>query len=253
MLSPSSMPSASQSHCPAIGAKRILPALLLILTGSATFAQTTSTWTGGAGNWAPCPASGGTALWDTCSTNVYPDGNFNAVIDGGPVALGTGDGISIDNLTLASGESLIITPGYLDITGTSIMNNGSISVGIGNGLTVEGTTTVTLSGTGTVTISDATAHIAGANGSPAFGNQQTIQGQGALGEGTLATLSLAHHPLWIPTGDGGPTHLGPVETCGPVGLAHSISYLQYITVSSLYDGCYKPSPRSRVLVRCLPL
>jgi len=186
MASPSSRHSTSQSHDPALSVRRILVALLLVLASSATFAQTTSTWTGGAGNWAPCPASGGTALWDTCSTNVYPDGNFNAVIDGGPVTLGTGDGISIDNLNLAPGESLIITPGYLDITGTSIVNNGSISVGSGNGLTVEGSTTVTLSGTGTVTITDTTAHIAGANGSPAFVNQQTIQGQGALGEGTLA-------------------------------------------------------------------
>jgi hypothetical protein len=46
-------------------------------------AQTTSTWSGGSGNWSPCPDEGGTALWDTCSANVIPNGNFNAVIQGG--------------------------------------------------------------------------------------------------------------------------------------------------------------------------
>ena len=179
--------SAWPSHVPICG---VTVALVLLsffaFSGSIAVAQTTSTWTGGAGNWAPCPAGGGNALWDTCSTNVYPDGNFNAVINGGPVTLAAGNGISIDNLTLGSGQGLIITPGYLDITATSIANSGSVSIGAGNGLTIEGTTTVTLSGSGTLTINDPTARISGANGSPTFVNQQTIQGQGSLGLGTMA-------------------------------------------------------------------
>src|SRR5215469_2785367 len=163
-----------------------LVGFILVLGDSSAAAQATSTWTGGAGNWAPCPAGGGTALWDTCSGNVYQDGNYNAVIQGGPVTLASGNGISIVNLTLASGDSLFITPGYLDITGTSIANGGAISVGPGNGLTIEGTTTVTLSGSGTVTITDPSARISGANGSAALVNQQTIQGQGDFGLGTMA-------------------------------------------------------------------
>lgn len=100
-----------------------------VLGNSTAAAQTTSTWTGGAGSWAPCPGQGGTALWDTCSTNVYPDGNYNAIVNGGPVTLATGNGITIDNLTVASGQSVTITLGYLFFTGTSIANNGLISVG----------------------------------------------------------------------------------------------------------------------------
>jgi hypothetical protein len=142
---------------------------------------------GGAGNWAPCPKDSGNALWDTCSQNppVYPDGNFNAVIQGGPVTLATGNGISI-NFSLGSGDTLIITPGYLDITGTSIANNGSINIGAGNGLTLEGSTTVTLSGSGTLTLTDATARFGGGNGSPSLVIQQTIQGQGSIGRGGMA-------------------------------------------------------------------
>lgn len=40
-------------------------------------------------------------------------------------------------------------------------------------------------------------------------------------------------PPWMDSNrGGGPTHLVPVETCGPVGLAHSISNKQCITISS---------------------
>jgi len=46
----------------------------LCLVSNAAFGQT-STWSGGAGNWAPCPPQGN-ALWNTCPT--YPDGKFNA-------------------------------------------------------------------------------------------------------------------------------------------------------------------------------
>lgn len=160
--------------------------LSMVLGNSTAAAQTTSTWTGGAGNWAPCPGQGGTALWDTCSTNVYPDGNFNAVVNGGPVTLGVGNGITIDNLTVATGQSVIITPGYLFFTGTSILNNGSISVGASNGLDILGATTLTLSGSGTVTLNDPNARIDGDSTPPAFVNQQTIQGEGFLGLGSLA-------------------------------------------------------------------
>src|SRR5215469_18930116 len=105
--------------------------ILLALAVVPLHAQSTSTWTGGAGNWAPCPHDGGTALWDTCSGDVYPDGNFNAVVEGGPVTLASGNGISIVGLTVASGHSVIVSPGYLNITGASIQNNGTIANGPG--------------------------------------------------------------------------------------------------------------------------
>lgn len=147
-------------------------------------AQTNSTWSGGPGNWAPCPPQGN-ALWDTCPN--YPDGNYNAIIDGGPVTLASGNGISVANLSLASGESLTITPGYLYITGSSIVNNGSISIGSGNGLDIQGNANVTLSGSGTVTLADPSAVFWGLNGSPTLVNQQTIQGQGSFSDGLNVT------------------------------------------------------------------
>ena len=123
----------------------------------------TSTWTGGAGNWSPCPNQSGTAKWDTCNnaTPEFPNSpTANAVIDGGPV---TGTGALIQNLSIASGDSLILTPGYLEVDGTSIANNGTIQIGTGNGLQIEGTTTVTLSGTGMVTMGP-NAAFTGGNG-----------------------------------------------------------------------------------------
>jgi hypothetical protein len=96
------------------------------------------------------------------------------------------DAIGIVDLTVGSGESLIITPGYLDITGTSIVNNGSITVGPGDGLILEGSQTVTLSGSGSVTI-ESGSRFRGSTGTGAtLINQETIQGQGALGVGQIA-------------------------------------------------------------------
>jgi len=48
----------------------IFTGLVLLVHATQASAQTTSTWTGGAGNWAPCPQQGGSARWDTCPT--YP-------------------------------------------------------------------------------------------------------------------------------------------------------------------------------------
>ncbi len=97
----------------------------------AALAQTVSTWSGGAGNWSDCPPSGN-ALWNTCPDPPmglgWPNGNFNAVINGGPV---TATSASIVNLTIGSGGSLVFQagqPGILDITGTSMVNNGSITL-----------------------------------------------------------------------------------------------------------------------------
>jgi hypothetical protein len=89
--------------------------LVLLLHVPQAAAQATSTWTGGAGNWAPCPQQGGNARWNTCPT--YPNGNFNAVINGGPVTLASGNGISIVNLTINTGDSPISRP---DSTGGGV-------------------------------------------------------------------------------------------------------------------------------------
>lgn len=88
------------------------------------------------------------------------------------------------NITVATGDTLTVTPGYLDIYGSSIANNGSILIGNGNGLGID--QTATLSGSGAVTLTTSGTRVGGINVSPILVNQQTIQGQGNLGLGTVA-------------------------------------------------------------------
>lgn len=146
-------------------------------------AQTVATWSGGNGNWSDCPPSGN-ALWDTCNNNppVFPNGNFNAVINGGSV---TATSASIVNLSIASGASLVFsstTTGLLDVTGSSIVNNGTINVDSGNGLFIQGPASLTLSGSGTVNI--ANSKFNGFNSPPpTVTTQQTVQGNGAFALG----------------------------------------------------------------------
>lgn len=181
-------------------------------------AQTVATWSGGAGNWAPCPQDGGNALWDTCSNDIYPDGNYIAVIQGGPVTLASGNGISVVGLNLAASDSLIVTPGYLDITGTNIVNNGAISIGSGDGLGLTGQgMTVTLSGSGTVNLTGQNSFFSGTSGSsPVLINQQTIFGQGSLGhEGfsitNQGTINASGGLLTVQPDSTGITNTGTME------------------------------------------
>jgi fibronectin-binding autotransporter adhesin len=198
----------------------VVPAIVLLANTPAQ-AQT-STWSGGAGNWAPCPNNGGNALWDTCSANPpqYPDGNYNAVIQGGPVTLGPTNGISIVDLTVDAGDSLIITPGYLFINGTSMVNQGAISVGDGNGLGIQGPSgnTINLTGGGTITMLTANTRIAGSSGVPTtlVNVDNTIQGQGAIGLGEISlvnqkTISASGGTLTIQPNTSGVTNTGLIE------------------------------------------
>jgi hypothetical protein len=147
----------------------------------------TATWSGGAGNWSDCPPSGN-ALWDSCGDKPpqFPSGpTWSAVINGGPV---TATSASIANLTIDSGGSLIFasgTSGLLEITGTSMVNNGSINIASVDGLQIEGNTTVTLSGSGSVTI--AGSNFTGGNGTPTLISEQPVQGQGSFGLGLNLT------------------------------------------------------------------
>jgi hypothetical protein len=167
----------------------LVAVLLVLVTPREALAQTTSTWSGGTGNWAPCPQDQGTALWDTCSADYYPgkgDNSDTAIVQGGPVTIGSGEGITIANLSIAAGDSVIVTPGYLDFTGSSIVNNGSLVIGAGNGVFIQAPANITLSGSGSVTITDPNTRLWGGNGTGAtLNNLETIQGQGGLGVGGL--------------------------------------------------------------------
>lgn len=176
-------------------------------------AQTNSTWIGGAGNWEPCPQNGGNALWNTCPN--YPNGNYNAIISGGPVTE-QNDNNTVVNLTIGSGDLLNVTASYLYVNGTTISNNGTIAVSNGYGLrmgNLGGTTT--LSGSGTLNL--ATSDLAGSGNPPVtFVNQQTIQGQGSFGvEGLTinnqATINATGGTLTVEPSSAGITNTGVME------------------------------------------
>ena len=165
----------------------VVIALALVgVVGEPALAQTTSTWSGGSGNWSPCPGQEGTALWDTCSSNVTPNGNFNAVIQGGPVFA---TGASVVNLSIASGDVLNLTPGYVDITGPSLINQGTINIGSGNGLAFAlSSVSSTISGAGTINML-ASSQLTG-SGNTVINSNNTIQGQGYIGMITFTNQSL---------------------------------------------------------------
>ena len=164
----------------------VVMALALVgLMSVPAHAQTTSTWNGGSGNWSPCPGEGGNALWDTCSSNVTPNGNFNAVIQGGPVFA---TGASVVNLSIASGDVLNLTPGYVDITGPSLFNQGTINIGSGNGLSFAQSGPATISGAGTINmLASSRILVSGGN---VINTNNTIQGQGYIGVLTFTNQSV---------------------------------------------------------------
>jgi len=147
---------------------------------------TTSTWSGGSGNWSPCPSQGGTALWDTCSNSVVPDGNFIAVINGGPVFA---TGASVVGLTIFPNDVLNLTPGYVEITGPTLSNQGTINIGASNGLEFpQPSQTTTISGAGTINLTDPNARVLGGSNA-VINTNNTIQGQGYIGMLTFTNQS----------------------------------------------------------------
>ena len=184
------------------------------ITAVPAFAQITSTWTGGSGNWSPCPNQSGNALWDTCagSQGTFPDGNYNAVIMGGPV---TATGASVVNLTIGTGDVLNL-PGttYVDITGPSVVNNGSIILTSGNGMQWEGNIASTLSGTGSVQMKSSAVRFWGGNGTPTLTVQQPIIGQGAilgLNLNNQSTITASGGNLSIQPAAGGLNNTGTIQ------------------------------------------
>ena len=157
-------------------------ATLLIFANIAS-GQTVSTWSGGAGNWSDCPPSGN-ALWNTCPDPPqglgWPNGNFDAVINGGPV---TATSASVVNLSIGTAGILLFAPNLaviLQIMGTSMVNNGSITLAGSDGLQLITSGTVTLSGSGSVTMA---GNRFTASGNPTLILQEPLQGFGTFTNG----------------------------------------------------------------------
>ena len=208
-----------RQNFPAVGirpsfTRSLIGLALLAITGAPAVAQVTSTWPGGSGNWSPCPNQQGTALWDTCNNNPpeYPNGNYNAVINGGTVSA---TGASVVNLSIAAGVVLdIFGTTYVDITGPSVVNNGSIIITSGNGFQFEGNITSTLSGTGSVQMNNSAVRFWGGNGTPTLNLQQPITGIGSilgLNLNNQSTITASGGTLNIQPAAGGLTNTGTIQ------------------------------------------
>lgn len=141
-----------------------------------TFAQ--STWVGGAGSW------GTGANW--CPTGV-PNG-VDVVVgncqNSNPSTVTVDSSNTSNNLTIAGGNTVSISATRrLTVNGPSISNAGTLNLagsGAQGAQLVLGAPTSTLSGSGTLLLSDA-ANIVFSGTSTNFINQQTIRGAGAFG------------------------------------------------------------------------
>ena len=147
---------------------------------------TSDTWLGGLGNWSnPANWSMGVPANDG-TTDVFID-NGNSKVS--PVTLDVH--AAIHNITIDMDDSLSITNGNsLAVDGPSLTNNGTIALNsTGSGASLNfGATSATLSGIGTVSMSNNATNSIGGN-TLTVTMQETIQGSGTInlgvGGGTL--------------------------------------------------------------------
>jgi len=178
---------ACEEVCLAVLTKQA-PILLTVLLAAClspllAVAQT-DTWLGGAGNWS------NSAKW---SAGV-PTSTSNVLIDNGnplasPVTMDVQG--QANNLTIDSDDSLSFNNGSnLSVNGSSISNSGSISLNSAGSLTylfiANG---ATLSGAGTVILSNNSQNAVDGNSGATLTNQSTIQGAGQIGD----HFTLANH------------------------------------------------------------
>jgi fibronectin-binding autotransporter adhesin len=183
-------------------------ALISFTLGDTVASAQTDTFTAGSGLWS-VPGN-----W---SLDQLPGSGNDCVMPGGSTVTADTGG-TCNNFSVGSGSFITVTPGYVFMYGSSLINNGSIMVGNGDGLGLEGQgTTVTLSGSGTVTLTTASASFHGTSGSsPILINQQTIQGQGSLGlEGlsivNQSTIDASGGTLTVQTDSAGITNTSLME------------------------------------------
>jgi MYXO-CTERM domain-containing protein len=178
---------------------RPVAALVVLVLSSSPYAwATTSNWDGSTGGWFNLHnISHGCMHWSTCK----PDGTgtpgeggdtFNVDIGSGAVTLNSG--AIILNVMIGSGATLTgVTTSYLQFDtpcgACALVNNGRVTFN-GNSYIDINTSSLTISGTGTVTMGGPHSTIAS---SPGIGatliNQESIQGRGQIGKGETAILN----------------------------------------------------------------
>ena len=178
----------------------LLPALLVAAWPAASSWGQTTIWTAtGAGSF-----SAG-SNWGGGSSPGVPTGATDAFVQNGtPVAptsvnLGPNASGSVHNLTLSANNSLnVALNATLTVLGTSVSNDGALTVtaGSGNNSFLDVGNNVTLSGAGTLTLSygdhNGSAFVQQTGGSFSLTNaSNTIQGDGVIGNGGLAFVNAA--------------------------------------------------------------
>ncbi len=160
------MPQLTLPRC--YSTRLIFVAMVLLLTGSASFAQN-SVWNAGSGNWT-----------DNNWTTAAPSSTSNVFIDNGnPVASTVVLNVSatVNNLTLDPSDTLTLAPN------TTLIVNGTA--------TLNGTTNVAL---GALTLNDASSNSGAINlatETEMSGGQTILVGEGRInGAGTLANTQL---------------------------------------------------------------
>ncbi len=206
---------------------RVVVLLAACLYPSLAFAQTDN-WLGGTGFWSD--ASKWSAGVPTSSKNVFID---NGKSGASPVTINY-NGAQCGNLTVDGDDSLIMVDGTIfTLYGPTISNSGNIflnSAGFGVDFNFGGA--VTLTGAGTLTMSNSSANAIMGYAQPSPGasltNKSTIQGAGGIGSQSgnsfinQATVNANQTtPLTISVGSGAVTNTGTLEATNGATLALS--------------------------------
>ena len=172
--------------------------------------------------YAPVANAGGTIL--ATGTGSTVNINLESTIVGGTLTTAAGGSIvssgTVDGVTISSGSTLTAADYYGVTLQDTITNHGTIAVNPGiytTDLVISGD--VSLTGGGTVTLGNsASVGIRGANGGETLTNvDNTIQGAGQLGNGSLAIVNQGtvdanqSTALTISTNSGGVTNTGTLE------------------------------------------
>ena len=170
-----------------LAARILLIALFaLALCPHSAFAQScpgTTSWKGGTGNWETAGdwSSGVPSATSNACINVASS-TVNTTATSGDTTLNLDINLASDILNIGNNTQLTIQ------SGGNILNNGALNLnsdGNNTELIIDGATT--LSGTGTVTMSNISDNIILGGGT--FTNKQTIQGGGNIGDNNLTLVN----------------------------------------------------------------
>ena len=169
-----------------VGRILLIALLALILCPHSAFAQScpgTTSWNGGAGSWETAGnwSSGVPGATSNACINVASS-TVNITANSGDTTLNLDINLGSDILNIGNNTELTIQ------SGGNILNNGALNLNSGGNTTeliIDGATT--LSGTGTVTMSNNTNNYITGGGT--FTNKQTIQGAGNIGNNNLTLVN----------------------------------------------------------------